>query len=63
VYYFNSKLNFYEPLIEKTKIDILFVNREQTNNKHLIIKNQDTFNVNLSVALYETLFILSDNLE
>lgn len=53
VYYFNFKMNHYEPFVEKAHFKVL---REQTKSSNLAIHVYKTLNVNFSVALFETLF-------
>ena len=61
LYYFNHKLNFFEPVIEKvlvkTQTDADVVGNTE---KHLSV--DDVLNLNFSVALYENIFILLENL-
>jgi hypothetical protein len=63
LYYFNTKLNFYEPLIERTALDVHFSSHQDKNQHILILRNQSTLNLNFSVALYETLFLLVNSLK
>jgi hypothetical protein len=61
LYYFNTKLNFYEPLVERTALDVHFSSLQDKNQHILILRNQSTLNLNFSVALYETLFLLANS--
>jgi len=56
-------LNFYEPLIERTSLEVLFSSLHDKNHQRLILRNQSTLNLNFSVALYETLFLLVNSLK
>lgn len=54
VYYFNTKMNYYEPMVEKT---MLYINFEKAskNNQKLGIHIKRILNINFSIALFETL--------
>jgi hypothetical protein len=61
VYYFNTKLCFFEPVIEKVH---LLIELEDSNydNKNCIQKLEvsDVLNINFSVALYDIVFVIID---
>lgn len=61
LYYFNQKLNFFEPAVERvlfkaqTELDV-----NGNTKKNLTV--DDVLNLNFSVALYENMFVLMENL-
>eukprot|EP00347_Sterkiella_histriomuscorum_P015009 403358661 len=61
VYYFNKKLNFYEPLIEKTKVEFI-IQEAKNKSENIEIKINKIINFNFSVALYETIFNVQSTL-
>ena len=61
LYYFNQKLNFFEPVIERVLLKAQTESDVNGNTeKHL--KVEDVLNLNFSVALYENMFVLLENL-
>jgi|LauGreDrversion4_2_1035121.scaffolds.fasta_scaffold30090_3 hypothetical protein len=46
-----------------TEIDLVFTHKKLLNHKLLVLQNNQTLNINFSVALYETLFLLVNNLK
>jgi hypothetical protein len=44
-------------------MEVFFTNKKITNSQLLIIQNLKTLNINFSVSLYETLFLLMRNLK
>ena len=54
-YYFNNKLNFYEPLVEKTKVEFE-IQTDKFKNKTIDVKVKNILNLNFSVAVYDTIF-------
>lgn len=58
VYYFNQSLNFYEPFIEKTQLNLSLRKdaKSQTNIKKIEMKK--LLNINFSVAFYDAIFCL-----
>jgi hypothetical protein len=62
VYYFNQSLNFFEPIIEKTSLNVIFekVANQQSNLK---LEIRDLLNLNFSVAFYDSLFNLMSNMK
>lgn len=62
LYYFNQSLCFFEPLIERTAIEIgLEKNHKPALSKQLKIEVKKLFNVNLSVALFDSIFTFTSN--
>ena len=62
LYYFNQKLQFFEPAIERVGIKVEIVNDINGNSdKRLLV--EDVLNLNFSVSLYENMFTLVDNLK
>lgn len=61
LYYFNGKLNFYEPFIEKT-CGIVTYSMDKSRSVSIDIEMQETFNINFSVALYDTLSLFLCNM-
>jgi hypothetical protein len=62
LYYFNTRLNFYEPLIEYTNLELIFENDKLRNDKKIRVENIGTMNINFSVALYDSIFTLMHTL-
>ena len=62
LYYFNTKLNFYEPLIEYTNVELIFEHEKLRNDKKIKVENIGTMNINFSVALYDSIFTLMHTL-
>jgi len=60
LYYFNQKLAFFEPVVEKVMIKAS-VDSETYGSSEQRILIENVLNINLSVALYESLFLLSEN--
>ena len=61
IYYFNDKLNFYEPLIEKTILSIL-ISEKKSRNRTIELQIDNSLDVNISVALYSTIFDMTTTL-
>ena len=60
LYYFNQKLNFFEPAIERVLIKAqMEADVNGNTEKHLNI--EDVLNLNFSVALYENMLVLFEN--
>ena len=60
LYYFNQKLAFFEPAIEKVVLKAsIDTDKDGNSEQRLIIEN--VLNINFSVALYESLFLLNEN--
>ena len=61
LYYFNQRLNFFEPAVERVLVKAnIEADVNENSEKHLTI--EDVLNVNFSVALYENMFVLLENL-
>lgn len=58
IYYFNIKMNYYEPFVEKTTLKVSLIKNSQ-NKFDLSIHFFKTMNINFSVALFDTVFQLS----
>ncbi len=61
IYYFNQKLSFFEPVIERVPIKCYFESGGVTEKQIQKLTIEDVLNLNFSVALYENLFLLLDN--
>ena len=62
IYYFNDKLNFYEPLVELTTMHVN-VMTDTLNNTHVDLELNHTLNINFSVALCSTVSTFLTTLE
>lgn len=63
-YYFNQNLNFFEPFIERTQIDVMTEKTIQgTRSEVTKVEIKDLLNLNFSVALYDSLFNFMSNLK
>lgn len=62
MYYFNTKLSFFEPVIEKVhlSLELQDFNSDQSSCLQKLEVN-DVLNINFSVALYDTVFVIMDN--
>jgi len=54
-FYFNTSLNFFEPFIEKTGIDIS-VDKTMNLTNILKVDIKELLNINFSIAFYDSLF-------
>lgn len=61
LYYFNQKLNFFEPVIERVLIKTQ-TDTDVGGNTEKLLNVDDVLNLNFSVALYENIFVLLENL-
>jgi hypothetical protein len=63
LYYFNQKLSFFEPAIERVTLCLSFESGSETQRSlsKVEVRDQDVLNFNFSVALYENLFNLTEN--
>ena len=61
LYYFNQKLAFFEPAIERVVIKTHIVN-DNSGKQEVRLLIEDVLNINFSVALYENIFVLMENL-
>ena len=61
LYYFNQRLNFFEPAIERVLIKAA-IEADVNGNSVKSFSVEDVLNVNFSVALYENIFVLLENL-
>lgn len=55
-------MNFYEPLIEYTNVELIFDHDKLRNDKKIKLENIGTMNINFSVALYDSIFTLMHTL-
>ena len=62
LYYFNQKLAFFEPVVERVMLKGHIVN-DVSGNSEMKLLIEDVLNLNLSVALYENIFVLMENLK
>jgi hypothetical protein len=62
LYYFNNKLNFYEPFIEPSYLKMAIV-KDSKKNISLSFSAERILNINFSVALYETIFLIVNSLK
>lgn len=62
LYYFNQNLTFFEPVIERVMNKVHIVN-DLGGKQEVKLSIDDTLNINFSVALYENIFILMENLK
>jgi hypothetical protein len=62
LYYFNQKLAFFEPAIERVVIKTHIVN-DNGGKQEVRLLIEDVLNINFSVALYENIFVLMENLK
>ena len=60
LYYFNQKLTFFEPAIEKVLLKAS-VDTDKHGNSEQRLMVENVLNVNFSVALYESLMLLNEN--
>jgi hypothetical protein len=60
LYYFNQKLTFFEPAIEKVMLKAS-IDTDMHGNSEQRLMVENVLNVNFSVALYESLFLLNEN--
>lgn len=54
IQYFNQKLNFFEPLLERTTINISFSSSKE-KGKNISITTEKVLNLNLSIAFYQSI--------
>ena len=62
LYYFNQKLAFFEPAIERVVIKA-HIETDINGNSEKRLQVEDVLNLNFSVSLYENMFTLVDNLK
>jgi hypothetical protein len=62
-YYFNQSLNFFEPLLEKTQVDLTVEKQESKNQNSIRLEFKKLVNINFSVAFYDSMFNLNNNLK
>ena len=62
LYYFNQKLAFFEPAIERVGITA-HIEAGINGNSDKRLQVEDVLNLNFSVSLYENVFTLVDNLK
>jgi len=62
VFYFNTSLNFFEPFVEKTLMEVS-ISKTLNIQKVVKLEIKELLNINFSVALYDSLFNLSSTLK
>ena len=62
-YYFNQNLNFFEPFLEKTQVDLTIEKNDSKNQTGIKLELKELTNINFSVAFYDSLFNLMNNVK
>ena len=62
MFYFNTSLNFFEPFVEKTLMEVS-ISKTLNIQKVVKLEIKELLNINFSVALYDSLFNLSSTLK
>lgn len=62
LYYFNQKLAFFEPAIEKVLLKAS-IDSDSKGNTEQRLMVENVLNLNFSVALYESFFLLNENFQ
>ncbi len=58
LYYFNTKINFFEPLIEQTYLNLSMIKDDLNKELKMKVDNKSPMNINFSVSFYDTVFTL-----